>query len=51
MLYIMNEETLIWIIIFAIFAGIFFGVAFVVSFKGITEIKELMRDPELQDNS
>lgn len=46
----MNEETFVWIIIFAIFAGIFFVVAFVVSFKGIKEIKELMQDPELQDN-
>lgn len=46
----MSDETLFWMITFAIFAFIFFVIAAVVSIRGIAEIKELFNDPELQDH-
>lgn len=45
----MNDGTLYWMILFAVFSILFFVIAAIVSFKGIAEIKELFNDPELQD--
>jgi|AntRauTorckE6833_2_1112554.scaffolds.fasta_scaffold00002_128 hypothetical protein len=46
----MNEATMIWMILFGVFATIFFVIAGIVSVKGIAEIKELFNDPDLQNN-
>lgn len=46
----MNSGTLVWMIIFGVFAVMFFVIAAVVAFKGVAEIKELFNDPELQSH-
>jgi len=39
----MNTGALLWIIIFAISAAIFFIVAAVVSVRGVSDLKDLLR--------
>jgi len=46
----MNSGTIIWMAIFAVSAFVFFAIASVVTFKGVREIKELMNDPELNQD-
>ena len=45
----MNTGALLWIIIFAISAAVFFIVAAVVSVRGVSDLKDLLRSKE--DNS
>jgi|TARA_R100001015_G_C4561955_1_gene121641 hypothetical protein len=46
----MNDGTLIWMILFGVFATIFFVIAAVISIRGVAEIKELFNDPDLQND-
>ncbi|MEO9886626.1 MAG: hypothetical protein ABJR05_17605 [Balneola sp.] len=46
----MSEGVLIWMTLFGIFAVIFFGIATVVAIKGVSDIKAIMNDPELNND-
>ncbi|WP_161485170.1 hypothetical protein [Balneola sp. EhC07] len=46
----MTDGILIWMILFGIFAFIFFSIAAVVAVKGVSDIKEIMNDPELNNH-
>lgn len=46
----MTNGILIWMILFGVFALIFFSIAAVVSVKGVSDIKEIMNDPELNNH-
>ena len=45
----MNTGALLWIIIFAISAAVFFIVAAIVSVRGVSDLKDLLRSK--RDNS
>jgi len=45
----MNTGALLWIITFAIAAAVFFIVAAIVSVRGVSDLKDLLRSKE--DNS
>jgi hypothetical protein len=42
----MNTGTLIWLIIFAISAATFFIVAGIVTIKGLSDLRDLLRPPD-----
>jgi hypothetical protein len=46
----MTDGILIWMILFGVFALIFFSIAAVVAVKGVSDIKEIMNDPELNNH-
>lgn len=41
----MNTGTLFWLIIFAISAAVFFIVAAIVTIKGFSDLRDLLRPP------
>ncbi len=40
----MTPESLIWLIVCALSAILFFGIAAVVTFKGVADLRDLLRD-------
>ncbi len=42
----MNVATILWLVVFGISAIMFLGVAVIVSVKGFSDLKELLRNKE-----
>jgi hypothetical protein len=40
----MTTGSLIWLIVGALFAVLFFGIAAVVAFRGVADLRDLLRD-------